>query len=379
MNFAYMHGCYNNFLRLPCDEQKVSKKCHTYEKDDITMTYILRTRFNGSRRSVEIRHVISHLYFNFLNFICNSTLGVESIKVESNVHTKHNMVYQHNNNKVSIRCWKYLTLLILGSWSHSYEHMGDSVHGFACTNNVNLLRIEGILPPIRIRGIRISLQRFTGGELDTVLLDGKLQSTDKPMIPIRYHTLTAVPIVEPVAGLPVNVTKSDTNGDFTTILCLLWLVAAISALDRVAMSVALVPMSTEFGFADTMTGSISSLFSVGYGLAVVPAGLLVSCISPKQIMAYGVALWSLATIATPSCAELIPIMALPILVVRAFVGIGEAMVIPTVHRMLSVWTTSEQKSSGRFAVSVNLFNLQLANLLRLSSPYILVFSNCIHF
>ena len=142
--------------------------------------------------------------------------------------------------------------------------------------------------------------------------------------------------------------ENRNNEDLRTVLGLLWLIAAISALDRVAMSVALVPMSQEFHFTDAMSGAISSLFSVGYGLAILPAGLLVSCVSPKQVMGYGVALWSLATIATPSLAELLPIVALPILMIRALVGMGEAMVIPTIHRMLSVWTSPQEKSSGKF-------------------------------
>jgi hypothetical protein len=51
-----------------------------------------------------------------------------------------------------------------------------------------------------------------------------------------------------------------------TIMALIFVVTSLSALDRVAMSVALVPLSQEMGYTDTMKGSISSFFSVGYGL-----------------------------------------------------------------------------------------------------------------
>ena len=134
-----------------------------------------------------------------------------------------------------------------------------------------------------------------------------------------------------------------------TVLILLWCIAAISALDRVAMSVALVPMSYEYSptlISDTMKGLISSLFSIGYGLAIIPAGLLISYISPKTLMTFGILIWSCATIVTPVSAEFITLTAFPILCVRSIVGMGEAILIPTVHRLLSVWTTSEQKSSG---------------------------------
>jgi Major Facilitator Superfamily len=136
--------------------------------------------------------------------------------------------------------------------------------------------------------------------------------------------------------------------DRITVLVLLWCIAAISALDRVAMSVALVPMSYEYRpmITDTMKGLISSLFSIGYGFAIIPAGLLISCISPKTLMTFGILIWSLATIVTPVAAEFITLTAIPILCIRSIVGMGEAILIPTVHRLLSVWTTSEQKSSG---------------------------------
>jgi len=49
---------------------------------------------------------------------------------------------------------------------------------------------------------------------------------------------------------------------------LCWCVGLLSALDRVAMSVALLPMTQQLGFTESMKGSIASLFSVGYGLFV---------------------------------------------------------------------------------------------------------------
>ena len=137
------------------------------------------------------------------------------------------------------------------------------------------------------------------------------------------------------------------------ILGLLWLVAAISSLDRVAMSVALVSMSSEFDFSETIKGSISSLFSVGYGLAILPAGLMLSCLSPRQVTAFGVALWSMATIATPASADLLALQLMaPILFVRACVGVGEAMVVPTIQKLLAVWTTTEQKSFGAYEYNI---------------------------
>lgn len=155
-------------------------------------------------------------------------------------------------------------------------------------------------------------------------------------------------------------THSNVNNKKYQMLGLLWTIAMLSALDRVAMSVALVPMSTEFDFTDTMKGSISSLFSVGYGISIIPAGLIVATISPKLALAIGIFIWSLATIATPiasdtsfyytggddSAIALMMVLLVPILLARALVGAGESFVLPTAQRLLTVWTTPEQKGSG---------------------------------
>ena len=150
--------------------------------------------------------------------------------------------------------------------------------------------------------------------------------------------------------------SSDSSNDDRekfVVLGLLWSIAAISALDRVAMSVALLPMSTELDLSNTLKGSISSLFSVGYGIGILPAGFILSTLSPRQVMAFGITVWSLATIATPASAELITAeIVLPLFLVRAFVGAGESFVIPTIQRLLAVWTKADQKSLGEYMVLV---------------------------
>ena len=159
----------------------------------------------------------------------------------------------------------------------------------------------------------------------------------------------------PSASVAVDRTTGSKNDDgYALILVLCFFVTVLSALDRVAMSVALVPISSEFALTDTIKGQISSVFSVGYGLAILPCGLLVAAASPRLIMASGVALWSIATIGTPLAADLIVSggttlvegadagatalastfaaeNVLPLLAVRAFMGGAESVVLPAVQ------------------------------------------------
>jgi len=96
------------------------------------------------------------------------------------------------------------------------------------------------------------------------------------------------------------------------ILVLLFLVTALCALDRVAMSVAILPMSAEFRYSDSEKGLISSVFSLGYMMGLLPSGLLGTFSSPTVTLSWGVLLWSLAQMSTPFTAHI----SIPVLLVR---------------------------------------------------------------
>jgi ACS family sodium-dependent inorganic phosphate cotransporter len=148
---------------------------------------------------------------------------------------------------------------------------------------------------------------------------------------------------------------------------LIFAVGSLSSLDRVAMSVALIPMSEEMGYTDTMKGSISSLFSVGYGLAILPSGLLIASLSPRTIMAVGITLWSIGTIATPIAAAQTSMAIL--LGARVLVGASESVVIPTIQRLLSNWVSPEKKS---VAVATVFAGFQTGTILAYSlSPFLI--------
>merc|ERR1719215_2019244 len=129
--------------------------------------------------------------------------------------------------------------------------------------------------------------------------------------------------------------------DALILVGLCWGVRLLSALDRVAMSVALLPMSSEFGFSESMKGSISSLFSVGYGLFILPCGFLVSRASPKGVMAGGIFVWSASTVLTPIAAGS---GFGPLLVARTIMGAAESVVLPTVNKLLVNWIPPNRKS-----------------------------------
>lgn len=154
---------------------------------------------------------------------------------------------------------------------------------------------------------------------------------------------------------------------FYTMMALIFVVGSLSSLDRVAMSVALVPMTEEMGYTDSIKGSISSLFSVGYGLGILPSGLLIASLSPRWVMAVGIMFWSIGTIATPLAAAQSSMFFL--LAARALVGASESVAIPTVQRLLSNWIPPKKKS---LAVATVFAGFQTGTILAYSLSPILI-------
>ncbi|XP_043716096.1 probable anion transporter 4, chloroplastic isoform X4 [Telopea speciosissima] len=92
-------------------------------------------------------------------------------------------------------------------------------------------------------------------------------------------------------------------------------------MDRVNMSIAILPMSQEFNWNSATVGLIQSSFFWGYLLTQIVGGIWADKVGGKLVLGFGVVWWSIATILTPIAAKL----GLPfLLIMRAFMGIGEA-------------------------------------------------------
>lgn len=175
---------------------------------------------------------------------------------------------------------------------------------------------------------------------------------------------TSLSFASATPSTTVTIPPLDKKG--YTMLILLFLVTALCALDRVAMSVAILPMGSEFQYSDSTRGLISSVFSLGYMVGLIPSGLLGTFSSPKKILAYGVLLWSAAQIASPSAAY-VNIQVL--LAARFFMGVAEAVAIPTVQTFVARWVPENQRS---VALGLVLSGLQVGNVCAyVASPTIL--------
>jgi len=224
-----------------------------------------------------------------------------------------------------------------------------------------------------------------GADDEDVEKDSTSSSTTTPTLPaspalVRSDAAPAVVTTNWSHAVTAPTNNHIHDDDKWIMLGLLWSICCLSALDRVAMSLALIPLSIEYDLTDAVKGSISSLFSVGYGLAILPAGLLVggrgggsvaaaaaaadddddgtskaTVLSPKTVMAAGLALWSLATLATPfsvgthhpdTINDNDATFFLALFLARAAVGAGESVILPSLQRFLLSWTTALEKSTA---------------------------------
>jgi MFS transporter, ACS family, solute carrier family 17 (sodium-dependent inorganic phosphate cotransporter), other len=95
----------------------------------------------------------------------------------------------------------------------------------------------------------------------------------------------------------------------------------ICNMDKVNISVAIIPMSQDFGWSPTTTGLVQSSFFYGYLLSQIPGGYIVSRYGGRVILPAGVIMWSAATAAVPVLASTVAGLCIS----RAAVGLGEGV------------------------------------------------------
>ncbi|CAA6670428.1 unnamed protein product [Spirodela intermedia] len=95
----------------------------------------------------------------------------------------------------------------------------------------------------------------------------------------------------------------------------------ICNMDKVNLSVAIIPMSHQFGWNSSTAGLIQSSFFWGYAISQLPGGWLAKFFGGRKVLEVGVLCWSLATMLVPLVAGFMP----GLLLSRVLVGIGEGV------------------------------------------------------
>ncbi len=123
----------------------------------------------------------------------------------------------------------------------------------------------------------------------------------------------------------------------------LFVLSAVSYLDRVNISVAGSSLAREYHLSDLQLGSVFSAFLVGYVIFQVPAGWLADRFGPRRVLTGGVLWWGVFTALTAAVPVAIvrPIFAL--LAIRFLLGVGEAVVYPTSCKFIEQWIPTQER------------------------------------
>jgi len=79
---------------------------------------------------------------------------------------------------------------------------------------------------------------------------------------------------------------------------LLFTGCTVNYIDRVALSVAARPIATEFHISPVGMGYLFSAFLWTYLVFLIPWGIVVDRLGTRPVVGFGMAFWSLATLAT---------------------------------------------------------------------------------
>jgi len=126
-----------------------------------------------------------------------------------------------------------------------------------------------------------------------------------------------------------------------TVVGLSFFAVFICYIDRVNISVAIIPMSEELGWNRETQGLVLASFFVGYLLLQIIGGLLADRFGGKVVLGAGVLLWSLFTILTPPAA----FVGLGILLLtRVAMGMGEAVTFPAFYSLYGRWIPTAERA-----------------------------------
>eukprot|EP00850_Spirogloea_muscicola_P000406 SM000002S05486 [mRNA] locus=s2:6046:9041:+ [translate_table: standard] len=111
-------------------------------------------------------------------------------------------------------------------------------------------------------------------------------------------------------------------------------------MDKVNMSVAVIPMSQQLGWSASTAGLVQSSFFWGYAASQLPGGWLAKRFSGARVLQAGVLAWSLATTAVPLVAPLLPAL----LATRLLVGLGEGVSPPAATDLIARTVPASERS-----------------------------------
>ena len=120
-----------------------------------------------------------------------------------------------------------------------------------------------------------------------------------------------------------------------------FLAVFVCYIDRVNISVAIIPMQTQFGWSESQVGIILGSFYFGYMISMTIGGYLADKYGGKKVLGYGLLIWSFFTVITPAFAY----SGLWLLIlIRILLGLGEGITFPSWHSIYARWIPFDERT-----------------------------------
>ena len=127
------------------------------------------------------------------------------------------------------------------------------------------------------------------------------------------------------------------------VIGIIFLVSAVSYLDRTNISIAAQPLREDFGLSQVQLGTILTAFMLGYALTQPFAGRVADKFGGYKVIAFGIIWWSLLTAVTALVPATIAGAFVIMIAVRALLGIGESVIYPASNRLVASWVPPQER------------------------------------
>ncbi len=123
----------------------------------------------------------------------------------------------------------------------------------------------------------------------------------------------------------------------------LFILSAVSYLDRVNISIAGGSIAEAYHLSDVQLGKVFSAMLVGYALFQTVGGRLADRFGPRRVLAAGVIWWGIFTALTAMVPANIAGALLLFIGVRFLLGAGEAVIYPSANQFIARWIPTTER------------------------------------
>ena len=127
------------------------------------------------------------------------------------------------------------------------------------------------------------------------------------------------------------------------LVCWLFILSAVSYLDRVNISVAGRSIAEEYGISNVQLGYVFSAMLIGYALFQTVGGRLADRFGPRRVLTAGVVWWGIFTGLTAMVPATIRGALFWFVAIRFLLGAGEAVVYPASNQFVARWIPVQER------------------------------------